>query len=315
MRVAVDTETTGVAYFDRPFCASIAFRWSGGELVSKFVDLDHEEEAAALKNLLVEADELVFHNAKFDMQKLALVGLFDPNQRDPLTVHDTEALAHLLDEHRPKKLKVLARDVLGYETDEAEAIKAARKEHKLTAKDGYDKLPREVIIPYALKDAEYTLELFELFWPQLCEHEDLMRLYRTEQKLTFALLDMEKNGMALDLGYVESTAKTYNSRALAQELMIRDMTGDEEFNPNSPKQVTEAFAKLGIEVEGTGKEVLTGVDHPLAQSILNLRTLRKMHSTYLKPMLVEQRDGVIHPSFRQHGTKTGRMSSGGQEGS
>lgn len=313
--IAVDTETTGVAYFDTPFCVSLAWDRDEEDYQSHYIELDSDESREYVTNILSHTPELVFHNAKFDMQKLGLVGLFAPTERDPSTVHDTEALAHLLDEHRIKKLKVLAKDLLGEETDEAEAIRAAKREHKLTAADGFDKLPRDVIIPYAKKDAEFTIRLFDNLYPKLAAYSDLLGLYSTEQKLTFVLLEMESRGMRLDIGYAEAKAKEYNTKALTQELLIRDMVDNEEFNPNSPKQVTEAFADLNITLAGTGKEVLREVDHPLAQSILELRTLRKMHSTYLKPMLSEQRDGVIHPSFRQHGTKTGRMSSGGQEAS
>ena len=96
-------------------------------------------------------------------------------------------------------------------------------------------------------------------------------------------------------------------------MLIRDMTQDEDFNPNSPKQIMEAFSGLGVTLEATDKATLRHTEHPLAQAILELRSLKKMHGTYLKPMLSEQRDGVIHPNFRQHGTKTGRMSSGGAE--
>jgi DNA polymerase-1 len=311
--IAVDTETTGVAYFDTPFCVTVAAYNDQEELESMFLDLDDPVQAAEVKTLLSEADELVFHNAKFDMQKLALVGLFVPDERDPLTVHDTEAIAHLLDENRPKRLKALAKSVLGEETDEAEAIRAAKKEVGLRAKDGYHLLPREVVVPYALKDAEFTLRLWHELYPKLAEHDDLLGIYSTEQRLCFVLLEMERNGMALDLEYVESTAKAYAGKALKLEMDIRDFVGSEEFNPNSPKQVTEAFLALGYELESTSKESLREINHPLAEKLLELRTTKKMHGTYLKPMLEEQRDGVIHPNFRQHGAKTGRMSSGGAE--
>jgi DNA polymerase I-like protein with 3'-5' exonuclease and polymerase domains len=228
-------------------------------------------------------------------------------------VHDTEAIAHLLDEHRPKGLKALAKSVLGEETDEQEAIRAAKKEAKLRAKDGFHLLPREVVVPYALKDAEFTLRLYEELYPKLAEHNDLLELYATEQRLCFVLLEMEGRGMALDLPYVDSTAKQYAGRALALEMDIRDLVGSEEFNPNSPKQVKDAFLALGIEVESTDKASLSGISEPLAEKLLELRTINKMHGTYLKPLLEESRDGIIHPWFRQHGAKTGRMSSGGAE--
>lgn len=313
MLLAVDTETTGVTYFDKAFLMSAAWMDDSGILQSRTFDLETAEGWNDAQNHLIWADELVFHNAKFDLQKLHLAELINSADLTPALVHDTEALAHLIDEHQVKRLKVLAQVILGEETDEAEAIKKAKRELKLRASDGFDQLPRELIIPYALKDAEFTLRLFNELYPKVAAHEDLLGLYHLEQELTFVLLEMERNGMALDLEYIEPTAKRYNTEALVQELIIRDMVGNEDFNPNSPKQVTEAFASYGIELEGTGEPILATVDHPLAAAILSLRTLRKMHSTYLKPMMVEQRDGIIHPSFRQHGAKTGRMSSGAHE--
>ena len=119
--------------------------------------------------------------------------------------------------------------------------------------------------------------------------------------------------MGLDLEYVEKSAKDYASRALVKELLIRDIAGDEEFNPQSPKQILDWFAQNGMAMIKTDKAALKEAEHPLTDAILELRKLRKMHGTYLKPMMEEQRDGIIHPSFRQHGTRTGRMSSGGQE--
>lgn len=310
--VAVDTETEGVAFYDKPFCVTVA--WINDDLdiaESYYLELGVADEA--IKDILKAAPNLVFHNAKFDLQKLALVGLLDPDTLDPEHVWDTECLYHLLDEHGVKRLKVLAKDILGEETDEDEVLKVERRKHKLRKADGYNFLPREVLVPYARKDAEFTIRLFWRLRDRVLGNPDLLRLLRLEQRLTFTLLRMESRGMALDLEYVEKNAKFYSTKALAQELLIRDITGDEEFNPNSPKQIAEFFASHGINLPGTDKATLRHTDHPLAQAILNLRSLRKVHGTYLKPMLEEQRDGIIHPSFRQHGTRTGRMSSGGHE--
>lgn len=315
--IAVDTETDGVAFFDKPFCVTVA--WSdtkGGSIPVEghYFELGvNKEIERSLITLLSSTPRLVFHNAKFDIQKLALVGLLDPDTLDPHTVWDTECLAHLLDEHRVKRLKVLARELLGEVTDEEEVVRAARRKHKLRKEDGYNLLPREVVVPYAIKDAEFTIRLFHQLKPLLDAKPDLVSLNRMEQELTFTLLGMETRGMALDLGYVEEQTKAYGTKALVQEMLIRDMTNDEEFNPNSPKQILEAFAALGVTLEGTDKATLKQTSHPLAQAILELRSVKKMHGTYLKPMLHEQRDGIIHPNFRQHGTKTGRMSSGGAE--
>lgn len=311
--IALDTETEGVAYWDPAFCMTAAWindRPDGPVAVGHYFEFGDPEVEAAARYIIDRSPNLVFHNAKFDMQKLSLAGLFSPGDWDPVHIHDTEALAHLTDEHRPKRLKFLAKELLDEETDEQQVLREAFRKNKLRVSDGFHRLPREVLIPYAIKDAEFTIMLFDLLYPLVLAKDDLFGLYQREQKLTFVLLDMENRGMAVDLDYVEKTSKEYAKEILKTELAIRDITGIEDFNPNSPKQVAEAFLARGVELEGTGKAILNNVDDPLAKEILNLRTLNKMYGTYLKPLLHEQRDGIIHPSFRQHGAKTGRMSSG-----
>jgi DNA polymerase-1 len=263
--------------------------------------------------MLDSANKWVFHNPKFDIQKLVLIELISRSDVSAERIEDTEACSHLLDEHRLKGLKFLARELLGEETDEDEVLKVERRKLKLKKEDGYHLLPREVIMPYALKDAEFTLRLWELLRPEIAKSEDLDALYRHEMELSLTLMDMEAKGMGVDVPYVEASAKEYNTRILAQRILIQDMTGNEDFNPNSPKQILEAFAELGIELEATNKLSLRGEEHPLAKAILELRSLAKMHGTYLLAILNEQRDGKMHPWFRQHKPVTGRLASGGVE--
>jgi len=313
--VAADVETPTAQWNDYPFLLSMAYEWAG-EMKSRVVELPEQREAS--KTFLAEAQSLVFHNAKFDLQKLILAGVIERDSISPDRIEDTEALAHLLDEHQVKKLKPLAEKYLGVSTDEAEAIREAKKvvakERKLKLSEiTFDMLPREVLIPYSLKDAEYTLQLYYKLKPMLEQYPDLSQLYRDEMELTLVLLDMEAQTMKLDMEYLQAKAKEYASAALLKELEIRDMVGDEDFNPNSPKQILEAFASLGVELRATDKAALRDVDHPLSVALVELRRLRKIHGTYLLGLIAEQRDGYVHLNFRQHGPKTGRMASGGRE--
>jgi DNA polymerase I-like protein with 3'-5' exonuclease and polymerase domains len=316
MVIAADVETPTAQWNDAPFLMSYAHKAATGELVSGVYEVNDEYVEA--QTLLESASSLVFHNAKFDLQKLVLSGLLVRDTISPERIEDTEALAHLLDEHQVKKLKPLAEKYLGVTTDEAEALREAKKvvakELKIKMSEvTYDQLPREIVIPYAIKDAEFTLGLWEKLKPELDRHADLAQLYRDEMVLTLVLLDMEAQTMKLDLEYLEARAKEYATQALLKELEIRDIVGDEDFNPNSPKQILEAFASLGVELKATDKAALRDVDHPLSAAILELRRLRKIHGTYLLGLLHEQRDGYVHLNFRQHGPKTGRMASGGRE--
>lgn len=315
--VAVDTETEGVAFFDPAFCVTMSWRTPSGKVASHYFELGDEYTETRIRSILTHTPYLVMHNAKFDLQKLILAGLIDRDGVQSHRIHDTECIAHLVDEQRRKGLKELARTLLSEDTDEDEALRVYRAANKMKKSDGYHLYPRELIIPYALKDTEFTIRLFEQQLPLLYLHDDLAELYTREQELMLTLLDMEARGMAVDLEYLTKAIKRYALLILNTELDIADIVdrpvgkGKEEFNPNSPKQVLEQFAEFGITLEATDKEALGPVDHPLAQKILDLREATKIHGTYLKPMLAEQRDGIIHPNFRQHGAKTGRMSSGG----
>ena len=315
--VAVDCETPTAQWHDRPFLVSTAVRIPPeNEIESRVWDIPAEREPLAF--WLSNCGPMVFHNAKFDLQKLILAGVLEREGVTPDRIEDTEALAHLLDEHQVKKLKVLAEKYLGLSTDEAQVLREAKKviakEQKIKLSEvTFDMLPREVIVPYALKDAEFTLLLYEKLKPMLEVFPDLAELYSNEMALTLVLLDMEHQTMKLDMEYLSSIAKEYARKALLLELGIRDMVGREDFNPNSPKQILEAFADEGIELKATNKIALREVDHPLGEAILELRHLRKVHGTYLLGLLDEQHDGFVHPNFRQHGARTGRMASGGRE--
>lgn len=308
--VAVDTETSGLTFHDEPFCVTLAWRKGTGALTSHYVELG-DETAPALAAMLAGTPAWVFHNAKFDLQKLRLVGLAE---QLPDTIHDTECLAHLDDEHRPKKLKTLARDLLGLETDEEAALGAWFKKHKIKKADrDYRDLPRDLLIPYAVKDAEFTLLLFERLWPRIKRYEDLLGLYEMEMELVRVLLEMESHGMAVDLPYVQTTTKEYASRMLREELAVRQLVGDSDFNDGSWQQVLAAFEKRGITLPDTKEITLAAVSDPLAEMIVSLRGVKKMHGTYLLPIGQEQRDGVVHPWIRQFTAVTGRTSSGRME--
>lgn len=310
--LALDTETTGLGYWDTAFCVSRAWRNPAGELCSDVrYDLD---DPMRWPELRANDVELVFHNAKFDLQKLVLAGLMSPDI-DWYRIHDTECLSHLVNEQQPKALKRLAKELLGLETDESEALRAARRKLGLKKADGYDALPSDVLEPYARKDAEFTLLLFEYLWPEVQADPDLLRLYREEQELMGVLFDMERQGLGVDVEYVNDYTKQLADNILRLELRLRDLTGNEDFNPNSPVQVKQALADRGLNLESTRKDVLKAIDDEFVEVLLQLRHDSKLYSSYFKPLQTEVRDGILHPNHKQWGTKGRRFSAGSTEDS
>jgi DNA polymerase-1 len=180
----------------------------------------------------------------------------------------------------------------------------------LKKEDGYEQIPNAILAPYAAKDAEFTLRLYQTLMPRLEQHEDLMGLYKLEKELTLCLLDVEASGMLIDREYVMSKRKEYGDRIYVTKQRIGEIAGP-EFNPRSPKQILETFAQRGVRVNATDKATLSEVDDELAGLIVELRESDKIKSTYFDGLWEESKqDSILHPNFRQHGTRTGRMSSG-----
>ncbi len=140
---------------------------------------------------------------------------------------------------------------------------------------------------------------------------------------------MEKNGICIDVPYLEKLSKEYHTELDKLEKSIYIHAG-REFNINSPKQLGEIlFDEMKLQEQGeksSGKkmkktaggarstreselEKLRGV-HPIIDEIFKHRELQKLLSTYIDtlPKLVAS-DGRIHAEFNQAGSTTGRFSS------
>lgn len=307
--LAIDTETTGVGWHDEAFMISIATNNESKVIDRRIIsDNDWEYSLSMIGVALRKADKIIMHNAKFDIQKLCRLGFHFDVFRNKF--EDTQAIAHLIDEHQPTGLKVLAKKYLGEETDENEVLKAYRRKAKLKKEDGYAPIPYEILGPYALKDAEFTLALYQKLYPRL--DKTLHPLYQIEKDLTIALLHVEGAGMMVDTQYVINKRREYGDRIYKLKHRIGELAGS-EFNPQSPKQVIEALAARGCVVSSTSKDALAEVDDELATLIVELREANKIKATYFDALYEEAKDGILHPNFRQHGTRTGRMSSGSAE--
>ena len=307
--LAIDTETTGVGWHDEAFMISISMPDEALVFDKRIMSSDEWYHALCLvQDLLIAHDTIIMHNAKFDLQKLARLGV--PAELMLSKFEDTQCIAHLIDEHQPTGLKPLARKYLGETTDEDEVLKVWRRKNKMKKEDGYYPIPHEILAPYAIKDAEFTLQLYTQLYPKL--PKELHELYSLEKELTAVLLRVEAQGMYVDREYVTQKRKEYGDRIYRTKRRIGELAG-EEFNPQSHQQVLAALGERGFVVSSTSKDALKEVDDELAGLILELREANKIKSTYFDALDTEAKDGVLHPNFRQHGTRTGRMSSGSAE--
>ena len=140
-----------------------------------------------------------------------------------------------------------------------------------------------------------------------------------EMPLAKVLEDMENVGFKIDLKGLEKFSDTLAVQIEEYREQIYCYAG-EEFNINSPKQLGDIlFDKLGLP---SGKKTSRGYStnaeileklaplYPIVSDILEFRKLSKLRSTYGEGLAkAADRNGVIHTSFNQTVTATGRLSS------
>lgn len=144
-------------------------------------------------------------------------------------------------------------------------------------------------------------------------------LYDIEQPLCEVLASMEVLGVRVDSEGIRSFGEGLKADIAELEQRIYLLAG-QEFNINSSKQLGEIlFEKLGLPSGkknhrglSTSAEVLENLVpiHPIAQDVLDYRTLSKLLSTYVYGLLDEVcPDGRVRSEFKQTETRTGRISS------
>jgi len=153
----------------------------GGNFDEKFLK-------QSLKPILLNGASKVFHNASYDVGWLRRWGLEVKGR-----IIDTMIAGPLIDENRTSRgkhysLNDLSKDYLGEKKLENE-LYSKGLEHGVDPKGEMHKLPAMVVGPYAEKDAELTLKLWQHFKNEIVKQE-LINIFDLETDLLPILIDM-----------------------------------------------------------------------------------------------------------------------------
>ncbi|MBO5022441.1 MAG: DNA polymerase I [Clostridia bacterium] len=138
-----------------------------------------------------------------------------------------------------------------------------------------------------------------------------------EKPLTTLLFEMEDAGFKINEAKLDEIACEFKEKLQQLTKQIYFEAG-EEFNINSPKQVAYIlFEKLGITAynnkkQSTAATVLEELAHiPIVENILLYRKYSKLVNTYIDVYknLCQNKGDIIHTTFNQTLTSTGRLSS------
>src|ERR687894_653108 len=263
-------------------------------------------ELSPLEGVLEDGPIKVFHNAKFD-----LAFLLSEHGISASPVFDTMLAAQLLDggEYGASyALEAVAERYLDEEVDKSER-----------RADWSGELSRTQL-EYAARDAAILLPLRERLAEKL-EEEELGYISGVEFGAVAAISEMELAGVKLDVARWKELEKTVRERRdrAAEHLEsffpppegVLPLEGlGPRLNLNSPKQITDAFRTLGVELPDTKVWTLLKIEHPAAGALLEYRELQKKLGTYLEtyPNFISPKTGRIHANFLQCRVPTGRLA-------
>lgn len=283
--------------------------------------------------------ELIFHNAKFDIG----VAMEHWGLPFPKKFHDTQFLIYLFNPlARELGLKPASAEILGMPPEEQEAVRdwlianqrpewlvydSKGERHKTVNKTNFGayiwRAPASIVGPYANGDVVRTGKLWEKLYPDI-QQKGMLGAYERELGLVRIGIDMEQCGVRVDRKRLQDDYERYLIIYEQCGEIMRRYLGDIDID--KPAEVGKA-----LEASPFGGRLLrtpTGKPSTAAESLIQavtdrelLRamryrsTLHTLLKTFFKGWLrFSARDGYLHPSWNQtrsengFGTRTGRFS-------
>ena len=315
-QVCFDTETTGIDANNSEL-VGISFAVKPGEAWYIPVS-ENYHEAIEIVNILkpvFESKDIlkIGQNIKFDIN---ILSWYEAKVSGPL--FDTMIAHYLIQPDMRHNMDVLSETYLNYQPVSIEELIGKKGRNQLSMRN----IDVEKVKEYAAEDADITLQLKEVFEPELKKTDTWKLFEEVEMPLVPVLASMETEGIKLDVPALSEFSIQLEGELKKIVSTIYELAGT-EFNIASPKQLGEIlFERLAISDKPkktktgqykTGEDILLKLvhRHPIINHILEYRSLAKLKSTYVDalPELVNPRDGRIHTSYNQAVAATGRLSS------
>ncbi|NQW92868.1 MAG: DNA polymerase I, partial [Polaromonas sp.] len=318
--VALDTETTSIDEM-RAEIVGISLSIQPGE--AAYIPLTHDypdapdqlprdEVLAKLKPWLENsAKHKLGQHIKYDRHVFANHGIEVQGY-----AHDTMLQSYVLEVHKPHGLSSLADRHLGRSGITFEDL-CGKGAHQIK----FNQVDIAKAAEYSCEDADQTLGVHHVLWPQLQAIDKLRFIYELEIKSSESLYRIERNGVLIDGPMLAKQSGELGLRLVQLETEAYEIAG-QPFNLGSPKQLGEIFFdKLGMPVvkktpsgaRSTDEEVLEKLaeDYPLPAKLLEHRSLSKLKGTYTDKLaqLALPRTGRVHTHYAQAVAVTGRLSS------
>ena len=301
--LAIDTETSGLRWWDD---------------VLRLVQVGDREKAWAIpwdgwqdfvREILNNYDgQMCMHNHKFDVQFLWKNGIDIPRHR----LDCTRTQAHLVRGYGPTALKSLAKSIVPNYAHGERYLKQVMQEGKWDW--GTVPITHQAYWAYGALDCVLTAVLWHEYSEVIDKDAKLKNLYRVEMGSQFAMTDMERRGIKVDLEYLHHAEEQLSAYVKSvEDWALQNYSIDIRSNA----QLIRAMQRDGWQptvLTPTGrpslaKEALATIDHPLGQAYSELKHQEKVLSSYVRNIMsFAAEDGTIHCNMNPLGAVTGRMS-------
>lgn len=317
--ITVDLETTGLDPISGQILTvsltndcgnTIAFPITHPESPDKF----HTEKLIILEAILSSAHHLVAQNATFEIRWL--VQHLPNHDAYKWRWDDTMVMSYILDCHPAghgqglHSLDTMALLVLGIENfKDASDVDVTNLKNE----------PLFKVLKYNGLDSIATSLIARKLRKRLTE-ANLMHGYRMHRNRLTSLSMLMLEGLPFDKATADLLLleqKNHESEVehnISQYDVVTQYQSFEKlpFNPMSASQVKKLMVGSGMigPDDSTDEERISTVDHPIAKSILDLRSTHKLVKFY-EDFVMKQHpiDGKIHANFNHSFTVTGRLSS------
>lgn len=300
--LAFDTETGGLEWWKQPLRL-----FQIGDQDTAWVFRADRWLGVLVETLTNYRGRIVGHNIPFDVRFYEKVS----GEKFPWhNAHDSMVMAHILNPDKSKALKTVGAQFLGPQARKLQgALAGAMKKQGW----GWDTIPLDfpIYTGYAGVDCILTSRVATKYWPQI--EAEYQAVYDLEIQVSRICSEMEVRGVSIDLPYVHCKYEELTEFCNDTERWVMD---NYRVLPSENQQVAAKLIEEGVNLHATtpsglwsmDKDALEGIEHPLAQAVLQHRKASKIRSTYFGNFISMHESGVLHPSINTLGAETGRMS-------
>jgi len=266
--------------------------WGNAKGDAKYIHCTEDSPAVDMikklevQKVLDDTTLLVGHNLKFDLSWLGREGftysgkVYDTMIGEYILARGERTSLSLEGICKRRKLSLKASDII---------------QEYLKGGGGYESIPKKILKEYCIQDIKSTVELFHAQIKDLKREDNkgLMKTIKMSNEFLLVLIDMENNGIAIDMDALSAVEHEYKKEYRELEISIaesiKDKMGDTKVNLSSPEQLSQLIysrkvtdKKKWSSAFNIGMDKATG--RPLRRNRLTRKEFVKAIQSYTEPV-------------------------------